>query len=76
VAAVRDYFDSEEISFGDTIRGNQVISYLYGLPWIKGIRSLELSSSGNRGKSGNGRDVRLKEDCLPYVDSVTVHIVG
>jgi hypothetical protein len=76
VEAVRDYFDSGEITFGDTIRGNQVISYLYGLPWIKGIRSLELSSSGNRGKSGNGRDVKLKEDCLPYVDSVTVHIVG
>jgi hypothetical protein len=76
MAAVRDYFDSEEISFGDTIRGNQVISYLYGLPWIKGIRNLEMSSSGNRGRSGNGRDVMLREDCLPYVDNVTVHVVG
>jgi hypothetical protein len=76
VDAVKEYFNSEEISFGDVIKGNQLIGYLYRLPWINGIRNLELSASGSNGNAGNGRDVKLDEDCLPWVDSVTVHIVG
>jgi hypothetical protein len=74
IDAVKAYFDSSEISFGDTIRGSQVINRLYGLPWIKGIGNLELSCSGNRRKNGNGRDIILDNDCLPYVDNVTVRI--
>jgi hypothetical protein len=74
--AVFSYFDSDSISFGSVVKANELSRYIYRLPWIAGIRTIELSVSGNNGKSDNGRDIILDDGCLPCVESVTVSITG
>lgn len=72
--ALRYYFNSDRVNFGDTISVNEISRYVCGLSWINAVRSVDLSVSASDGERLIGGDIRLKNVCLPIADKVTVTI--
>lgn len=72
--ALRDYFNSDRVNFGDVISVNDISRYVCGLSWINTVRSVDLSVSASDGERLIGGDIRLKNVCLPIADKITVTI--
>lgn len=72
--ALRDYFNSSRVNFGDVISINDISRYVCGLSWINTVKSVDLSVSASDGERLIGGDIRLKNVCLPVADKVTVTI--
>lgn len=72
--ALRDYFNSDRVNFGDVISVNDISRYVCDLSWINAVRSVDLSVSASDGERLAGGDIRLKNVCLPIADKVTVTI--
>ena len=73
--AVSKFFDSEKAGFGCLIKKNELGRYIYGLPWIRGIKSMEFSAAGSRAVVQNNGDIQLPDECLPVVEHVAVNVV-
>lgn len=72
--ALRDYFNSDRVNFGDTVSVNDISRYVCDLSWINTVRSVDLSVSASDGERLIGGDIRLKNVCLPIADKVMVTI--
>ena len=72
--ALRDYFNSDRVNFGDVISVNDISRYVCGLSWINTVKSVDLSVSASDGERLIGGDIRLKNVCLPIADKITVTI--
>lgn len=73
--ALRGYLGSG-VNFGDTIGVNDISRYVCGLPWISGVKSVDLSVSASDGERLSGGDIRLKNVCLPIANKITVTVSG
>ena len=73
--AVLKFFDSEAVGFGCLIKKNELGRYIYGLPWIRGIKSMEFSAAGGRAVVQNNGDIQFPDECLPVVEHVVVNVV-
>ena len=73
--ALNKYFDGADVGFGCLIRKNELGRYVHGLPWIRGLKSMEFSAAGSGVTVMNNGDLRLADDCLPVVEHVVVNIV-
>lgn len=72
--ALRDYFNSDRVNFGDTISVNDISRYVCALSWINTVRSVDLSVSASDGERLVGGDICLKDVCLPFADKITVTV--
>lgn len=72
--ALRGYFNSSRVNFGDTISVNDISRYVCDLAWINTVRSVDLSVSASDGERLIGGDIRLKNVCLPIADKITITI--
>lgn len=72
--ALRDYFRSDRVNFGDTVSVNDISRYVSGLSWINAVRSVDLSVSASDGERLAGGDIRLKNVCLPIADKIQLTI--
>ncbi len=72
--ALRDYFNSDRVNFGDVISVNDISRYACDLSWINTVKSVDLSVSASDGERLIGGDIRLKNVCLPIADKITITI--
>lgn len=71
--AVKKYFDSDRVGFGDVISHSRLSKYIYSLGWVESVKNLEISVQGNKARILGNKDIRLMDQCLPYVEQV--HII-
>lgn len=72
--AIRKYFDSDRVGFGDVISHSRLSKYIYSLEWVESIKSLEISVHGNRARVLGNKDIQLMNQCLPYVEQIHIGI--
>lgn len=70
--AVRGFFDSDRVNFGGLLSVNELSRYVYELPWVSAVRSVDLSVSASDGERLPSGDIKLKNVCLPRVGKISV----
>ncbi len=71
---IEDFF--RHISFGETISISALNKYIRSVPWIDGVKSLDVSFSGGGAVRLENDDIKLKKSSLPRLERTSISLCG